>query len=336
VVRRPLGRSGFEISVIGFGAWQIGGPGGDFAWQRQDDNLSIAAIHAALDQGVNWIDTAPSYGSGHSETVVGRAVACLAEKPLIFTKCGCVWDDRGKQRFDLSPRSIRKEVEASLGRLGIDAIDLYQVHWPVPDDRLEAAWETLDGLRQDGLVRAIGACNVDEGRLERLRGVAPVAAIQPSYSLLDRRIEHGLLPYAREHAIGVVTYSPLQSGLLGGTITPERLRELPAGDWRRRDPQFQEPHVSQFLDFVNCLREVARPLDFSVAELAVAWVVRDPVVTGAIVGMSNPDQVERIAGAAYLDVSSVLPRIDICLARSVTLPRPPDRFVPPDAPTERV
>ena len=331
--RRLLGQTGDDISVIGFGAWQIGGPGGEFAWTPQDDGLSIAAIHAALDRGVNWIDTAPAYGCGHSEAVVGRAMAGLAEKPLVFTKCGCVWDADGNQWFDLSPESLRREVEASLRRLGVDAIDLYQLHWPIRDDQIELAWETLEEFKRTGLVRAIGASNFSVGQLERLRSIAPVATIQPGYSLLDRRFEDAVLPHARQHRLGVVVYSPLQSGLLGGTITRERMESLPPDDWRRRDPQFQEPHLSESLAFVRCLTEIARSLGASVAEVAVAWVLRDPVVSGAIVGISRPDQVDRIAGAAGLDLSSALVRIDECLATTITQPRPADRFVPPIAPT---
>jgi aryl-alcohol dehydrogenase-like predicted oxidoreductase len=333
VHRRLLGQTGNDISVIGFGAWQIGGPGGEFAWKPQDDRLSIAAIHAALDRGVNWIDTAPAYGCGHSEAVVGRTIAGLAEKPLVFTKCGCVWDTDGNQWFDLSPESLRREVGASLRRLGVDAIDLYQLHWPIRDDQIELAWETLEEFKRAGLVRAIGASNVRVGHLERLRSIAPVATIQPGYSLLDRRFEEALRPYAREHRIGVVAYSPLQSGLLGGTITRERMESLPPDDWRRRDPQFQEPHLSESLAFVRCLTEIARSLDASVAEVAVAWVLRDEVVSGAIVGFSRPDQVDRLVGAASLDLRSAVAHIDECLTTSIKLPRPADRFVPPSAPS---
>lgn len=330
--RRRLAGTEYDISVIGLGAWQIGGPGGEFAWTPQDDDLSVDAVHAALDRGVNWIDTAPAYGCGHSEEVVGRAIAGLAEKPLLFTKCGCVWDASGHQWFDLSPESLRRETEASLRRLGVEAIDLYQIHWPVPDEQLETAWETLEELRRAGLVRAIGASNVSVQQLERLRSTAPVASIQPGYSLLDRRVEETLLPYARDHGIGVVAYSPLQSGLLGGTISRERLESLPSDEWRLRDPQFRDPHVSEYLSFVECLHGVAESRATSVAEIAVAWVLRDPVVSGAIVGISRRDQVDRIVGAARLDLAPVLEQIERCLTASITLPRPPDRFVPPNAP----
>jgi aryl-alcohol dehydrogenase-like predicted oxidoreductase len=325
---RRLGKTGFEISVVGLGAWQIGGPGGEFAWHSQDDAISIAAIHAALDVGINWIDTAPAYGLGHSEEVIGKAIAGLAERPLVFTKCSCVWDDDGNQWFDLSPASLRREVEGSLRRLRIEAIDLYQVHWPVPDDQLEIGWETLIDFKRAGLVRAIGVSNVDVGQLERLGAIAPVETLQPAYSLLDRRIEEALLPYSGRHGIGVIVYSPLQSGLLGGTITRQRMANLPMDDWHRRDPQYQEPHLSEFLAFVECLRGVATSVDASVAEVAVAWVLRDPWVSGAVVGISAPHQVERIIGASSLDIKGELPSIDECLAGAITLPRPRDRFSP--------
>lgn len=333
--RRALGATGYEISVLGLGAWQIGGAGGRFAWRAQDEHVSVAAIHAALDRGVNWIDTAPAYGCGRSEEVVGRAIAGLAEPPLVFTKCGCIWDERGDQWFDLSPRSLRREIESSLQRLRVDAIDLYQVHWPVPDDELERAWETLADLQQGGLVRAIGASNVDVAHLERLRTIAPVSVVQVGYSLLDRRIEATLLPYLRQYEIGVLAYSPLQSGLLGGTMTRERLASLPPDDWRLRDPQFHDPHVSEYLAFVDCLADVAASLGASVAEVAVAWVLENPVVSGGIVGISRPEQVDRVLGAASLELEAALHLIERCLADTVRLPRPPDRFVPagqrPDA-----
>lgn len=334
--RRLLGRTGFEISLLGFGAWQIGGPGGEFAWQPQDEALSIAAIHAALDAGVNWIDTAPAYGLGRSEEVVGRALVERDERPLVFTKCGAVWDEAGRQWFDLSPVSLRRELEASLRRLRVDAIDLYQVHWPVPDEQLETGWEVLAEFKREGLVRAIGASNFTIGQLERLKQIAPVETLQPPYSLLDRRVETDLLPYCRGEGIRVLVYSPLQSGLLGGTMTKERMESLPDDDWRRRDPQFQEPHLAEYLAFVDCLRDVASCLGVTVPQLAVAWVLRDPVVTGAIVGISRADQVEEITHAASLELDRELTKVEECLARTLTLPRPPARFVPVERPSELV
>jgi aryl-alcohol dehydrogenase-like predicted oxidoreductase len=326
---RALGRTGFEISPIGFGGWQIGGPGGAFAWRAQDDSLSVAAVHAALDAGVNWIDTAPAYGSGHSEEIIGRAIRGRSEAPLVFSKCGVVWDDDGRQRFDLEPESLRRQLSDSLRRLQVEAIDLYQVHWPFPETQVDAAWETLDSFRQRGLVRAIGLSNVSVAEVERLQRLAPVASVQLAYSLLDRRAEDELLPHCRRHGIGVLAYSPLQSGLLGGTITHERMAALPPDDWRRRDPQFHEPHLSEYLSFVDCLRPIAAGLGASVAELAVAWTLRDEVVAGAIVGIANADRVAAVAGASSLVLSErALAGIERCAARTLTLPRPAPRFVP--------
>lgn len=328
--RRLLGATGYEISVLGMGAWQIGGRGGDFAWHDQDEAVSVGAVHAALERGVNWIDTAPAYGCGRSETIVGRAIAGLAFKPLIFTKCGCVWDSRGNLAFDLSSTSLRREVEASRLRLGVDAIDLLQLHWPVPDEQLEEAWETLVQLRREGSVRAIGVSNVTTAHLDRLRPIASVEVIQLGYSLLDRRAESSLLPYARRHQSAVLAYSPLQSGLLSGTMTYRRLANLPDDDWRLRDPQFREPHVSEYLAFVECLRPLASSLGMSVAELAIAWVLRDRTVSGAIVGISRPDQVAGLLGASGVDLdASALDQISRCFERSITRDRPADRFVPP-------
>jgi len=314
------------------GAWQIGGPGGKFAWKEQDELISRAAIAAALDAGVNWIDTAPAYGFGHSEEVIGRALAGMAERPLVFTKCSAVWDGEGRQWFDLSPASLRREVEASLERLRVDALDLLQIHWPVPDADLETGWSTLADLKRDGLVRAIGVSNFSVDQLERLGPIAPVETLQPSYSLLDRRVEMELLPYCRENGIGVLAYSPLRSGMLAGTMTHERMAALPPDDWRRRDPQFQEPHLSEFLEFGDCLQDIARRLGVTVAEVAVAWVLRDPVVSGAILGISRTEQVATIAGAAHLDLGAELAAIEECLGRTVTLPPPAERFVPEAAP----
>lgn len=333
MLRRALGRTGYSISVLGMGAWQIGGPGGTFAWQKQDESISAAAIAAALDAGITWIDTAPAYGFGHSEEVIGRALAGMGERPLVFTKCSAVWDNEGRQWFDLSPASLRREVETSLRRLRVDALDLLQIHWPVPDADLETGWSTLADLKSQGLVRAIGVSNFSVDQLERLQPIAPVETLQCSYSLLDRSCEAELLPYCQEHGVGVLGYSPLRSGLLGGTMTHERMAELPPDDWRRRDPQFHEPHLSEFLAFADCLRGVAQRLGVTVAEVAAAWVLRDPAVSGAIFGISAPHQIERIIGASSLDLDGELHRIEACLAGTITLPRPRDRFVPEPTPS---
>jgi aryl-alcohol dehydrogenase-like predicted oxidoreductase len=327
--RRDLGRTGLSISVLGFGGWQIGGPGGRFAWDSQDEVISIAAVRAACDAGVDWIDTAPSYGLGRSEEVVARAIRGLDVRPRVFTKCGIVWDDRGQTAFDLTPSSLRDQVRGSLRRLRSDALDLVHIHWPVPETDLEAGWGALAELKREGLVRAIGVSNVSVAQMERLRPIAPVDAAQPSYSLLDRRVEDDVLPYCAEHGIGVLAYSPLRSGLLAGTMTKKRLESLPERDWRRSDPQFQRPHIEEFLSFVESLRPVAARLEVSVAELAVAWVLRNAVVTGAIVGIARPEQVSMILGAASLQLDeSVVGELDELLKRTITLHRPRERFVP--------
>jgi aryl-alcohol dehydrogenase-like predicted oxidoreductase len=331
VQRRALGRTGFEISVVGFGAWEIGGPGGALSWRAQDDALSIRAIHAALDAGIDWIDTAPAYGLGHSEEVVGRALRSLRERPLVFTKCGLVWDGRGEIWSDLSAASVRDEVTASLRRLGVEALDLVHVHWPFPDRQLEEAWETLDDLRREGLVRAVGGSNFDVAQVRRAQRIAPVAAVQPPYSLVRREAEAELLPFCAAEGIGVVAYSPLASGLL--TMTRERMQELPPDDWRHLDPMFREPHLTEHLAVAGFLRELAAARGVSPAAAAIAWTLRNPAVTGAIVGISRPEQVPAAAAAAALALSHADARaLDERVGATLALPRPPDRFEPRERP----
>lgn len=326
---RPLGDSGFEISVVGLGAWQVGGPGGGFAWSAQPDDVSIASIHAALDAGVDWIDTAPAYGLGHSEEIVGRAVGSLTDRPRVFTKCSLVWDERGRVWSDLSPQSIRKEAAASLRRLRLDAIDLYQIHWPYPDHALEDAWETLVALRDEGVVRAIGVSNASLEQLVRLEATAPVASLQPPYSLLRREIESALLPHCGARGIGVIAYSPLASGLLSGTMSRERMASLPADDWRHRDPMFREPHLSQHLAVAELLRDLGEPYGATPAEVAIAWVLSHPAVTAAIVGISRPEQVGAATRAASLQLSEDdLAWLELQLTQTLRLAPPPDRFTP--------
>jgi aryl-alcohol dehydrogenase-like predicted oxidoreductase len=333
VERRRLGRTGFEISVIGFGAWEIGGPGGTFAWKRQDDSISIRAIHAALDAGVNWIDTAPAYGLGHSERVVGRALRSTTARPLLFTKCSLVWDDDGELWSDLTSASIRKEVAASLHRLGVDVIDLYQIHWPAPERQIERAWETLADLRQEGLVRAIGVSNFDMRQMQRLLAITPIGSLQSPYSLLHQEVEREIFPYCAAESIGVLAYSPLASGLLGGTITRERMAALPADDWRHRDPMFQEPYLTQHLEVVDLLRELADAHDATPASVAIAWVLRNPAVTGAIVGISRADQIPAAVRSVSLASSgSELAAIEARAHAALKLPRPMSRFEPRERP----
>lgn len=327
--QRALGGTGYEISVVGFGAWQIGGPGGGFAWPAQPEELSVASIHAALDQGITWIDTAPAYGLGRSEEIVGRAVGSLDERPLVFTKCSLVWDGRGRVWSDLTPPSIRREAAESLRRLRVDAIDLYQIHWPYPDEQLEDAWATLAALRDEGLVRAIGVSNASVAQLTRLEAIAPVASVQPPYSLLRRGIERELLPHCRDEGIGVIAYSPLASGLLSGTMSTQRMASLPADDWRRHDPMFREPHLSQHLAVADLLRALSAAYEASPAEVAIAWVLSRPAVTGAIVGISRPEQVGMVGRATSLGLTEDdLASLESQLTRTLRLPEPPDRFRP--------
>lgn len=327
--RRALGATGFDVSVIGFGSWQIGGAVGRLGWKSQDDGVSIAAIHAALDAGVNWIDAAPAYGFGHSEEVVGRALAGMSEPPLVFTKCGIVWDENANQRLDLSPQSIRRECGDSLRRLDVEVIDLYQFHWPIPDRDLEEAWSTIAELQVEGLVRAIGVSNFTVGQMERAQEVAPIATHQPPYSILDRRIEADVLPYCADHGIGVIVYSPLASGLLGDTISREGL-EADLTDWRHQDPLFQEPHLSEHLAVVTRLRSIARKRGATLADVAIAWTLRRDVVAGAIVGFSRPDQIPQAIGGAALELTlAEQDEIARALDELLVSSPPEPRLVPP-------
>ena len=284
---RRLGRHGPPLTVVGLGAWAIGGGDWRFGWGPQEDRDSIAAIHRALDTGVNWIDTAAVYGLGHSEETVARALDGRRDRPLVATKCGLVWDDRRRTRIDLSPDSIRREVDASLRRLRVETIDLYQCHWPDPKTPVEATWETMAALKREGKVRLIGVSNFDVPLLGRCLAVAPVDSLQPPYSLLDRAVEREILPYCREQGIGVVAYSPMQSGLLSGRFDPARLA---ANDWRRRDAAFTPPLLARNLAFAERLAAIAARRGKTAGQYAVAWVLRHPAVTSAIVGARRPDQ----------------------------------------------
>jgi aryl-alcohol dehydrogenase-like predicted oxidoreductase len=301
---RQLGASDLRVTLIGFGAWAIGGPGYAFAWGAQDDRDSIAAIHAALDAGVNWIDTAAVYGLGHSEEVVARALARRPERPYVFTKCGMVWDEHRDVSFRLKADSVRQECEASLRRLRVDAIDLYQVHWPRPDEDIEEGWAALAGLHKEGKVRHIGVSNFNVGQLRLAQSIAPVTSLQPPYSLLDRGIEKDVLPFAARQAIGVIAYSPMASGLLSGAMTHERVANLPFNDWRRGHPNFQEPRLSRNLRLAQLLRAIGHEHQVTAGAVAIAWVLHHPAVTGAIVGARGPAQVAGIVGAAELRLTS--------------------------------
>jgi len=300
---KQLGNSDLYLTPIGFGAWAIGGGGWEFAWGGQDDSDSIAAIREALDAGINWIDTAAVYGLGHSEEVVARALEGMGNRPYIFTKCSMVWDEHREIGHSLKANSIRRECEASLRRLKVNTIDLYQIHWPNPDEDIEEGWATLAKLKKEGKVRHIGVSNFDVAQMMRAQTIAPITALQPRYSLLHREIEEKILPFAGRENIGVIAYSPMASGLLTGAMTRERIAGLPANDWRKRHPDFQEPQLSRNLNMVRLLRAIGRLHGRTPAEVAVAWVLRYSAVTGAIVGARRPGQIQGVIGAADFHLS---------------------------------
>src|ERR1700722_6070330 len=301
---RQLGTSDLHIPPIGFGAWAIGGSGWEFAWGGQDDSDSIAAIHEALDAGVNWIDTAAVYGLGHSEEVVARALAGMTHRPYVFTKCSMTWDEDRQIGHSLKGASIRRECEASLRRLKVEAIDLYQIHWPNPDEDIEEGWATMAKLKEEGKVRHIGVSNFNVGQMQRALDIAPITSLQPRFSLIHREVEEEILPFAAWQEIGVIAYSPMASGLLTGAMTMERIEQLPTDDWRRNHPDFQEPHLSRNLRLVRLLRAIGAHHGRTPAEVAVAWVLHNRAVTGAIVGARKPGQITGVLGAAGVRLSS--------------------------------
>ncbi len=294
---RKLGASDLEITAIGIGAWAIGGAGYAFGWGEQDDQESIGAIHKGLEAGINWIDTAAVYGLGHSEEVVAKALKGLALRPYVFTKCERSWDSEGQIVKSLKRESIRQECENSLRRLQIDAIDLYQIHWPEPDEDIEEGWTTLAELQQEGKVRHIGVSNFNATQMARAQKIAPITSLQPPYSIIRRGIEEEILPYVLENGIGVIGYSPMASGLLSGAMTIERAAALPADDWRSRSVEFQEPKLSHNLAIAAKLGEVAARHGRTAGEAAIAWTLHHPAVTAAIVGIRHPGQVAGVAGA---------------------------------------
>jgi aryl-alcohol dehydrogenase-like predicted oxidoreductase len=299
----PLGDTGLKISRVGFGAWAIGGGGWEFGWGPQQDDESIAAIHRALELGVNWIDTAAAYGFGRSEEIVGRALRGLPERPYVFTKSSLLDDGTRHVRHMLKRDSILREAEGSLRRLGVDAIDLYQIHWPIPDEDIEEGWAAMATLKERGLVRHIGVSNFDASQLRRIQSIAPVETLQPQYSLIDRAAEAEVLPFAERHGIGVIVYSPMGSGLLTGGITRERIAAMPDDDWRKTDPRFTESQLSQHLALAARLRTIADRHDVSPGAVAVAWTLRNPAVDGAITGFRRPDQVAPVVAAAGLELT---------------------------------
>jgi len=300
---KQLGNSDLPITPVGYGAWAIGGSGWQFAWGGQDDNDSIAAIHQALELGINWIDTAAVYGLGHSEEMVSRALQSWSgPKPYIFTKCGVTWDAKGNVQHFLSGDSVRKEAENSLRRLKVDVIDLYQIHWPPDPDssQLEEGWSTLADLKREGKVRWIGVSNFNVKQLRRVQAIAPVTSLQPPYSVINRAVEEDILPYCLRENIGVIVYSPMASGLLTGAMTRERAAKLPKDDWRSSNPEFTEPRLSRNLELVERLREIAKRHGRTPGEVAVAWTLRNPAVTGAIVGARNARQASGVMRAGEL------------------------------------
>ena len=303
---RTLGNSDLQITPIGFGAWAAGGGDWQFSWGEQDDNDSVAAICRALEHGVNWIDTAAIYGLGHSEEVVARALKeWKGARPHVFTKCGMIWDDAKKIDYSLHADSVRRECENSLRRLGVDVIDLYQIHWP--DDNLEftlEGWSTLAKLKEEGKIRWAGASNFSRDELLQAHRIAPVTSLQPPYSLVRRDIEEDILPWCEENNVGVIAYSPMASGLLTGKMTHERAASLPEGDWRGRNAEFKEPKLSENLAAADRLKTVGARHNRSAGETAIAWTLRLPAVTGAIVGARSAGQIDGIIGGADLKLSA--------------------------------
>lgn len=291
------------ITPLGVGAWAMGGAGWAFSWGHQDDGESVGAIHAALDRGINWIDTAAVYGLGHSEEVVGRAVKERSDKPYVFTKCERVWGEDRQIRKSLKRDSILRECENSLRRLGVETIDLYQIHWPEPDEDVEEGWSTLAELQKEGKVRWIGVSNFSASQLARAQAIAPITSLQPPYSMIQAEIEKDILPFCAEHNIGTIVYSPMKSGMLTGAMTRERIENMHADDFRKRTPNFQEPLLTRNLKLVEGLREIGNRHGRTPGEVAIAWTLRRPEVTGAIVGMRSPAQVDGVIGAADFRLS---------------------------------
>ena len=300
---RKLGNSDLEITPLGVGAWAMGGTGWAFSWGDQDDSDSAGAIRAALDAGINWIDTAAVYGLGHSEEVVGAAVHGMSNKPFIFTKCERNWGTDRKIYPSLKAESIRQECENSLRRLKVDVIDLYQIHWPEPDADIEEGWTEMARLKEVGKVRWIGVSNFNVEQMKRAIKIAPITSLQPPYSMLVRRIEPEILPFVKQNNIGVICYSPMRAGLLTGKMTRERAMNLPADDWRSRDKDFQEPNLSRNLGLVELLREIGSRYGHTPGEVALAWTLHNPAITGAIVGLRKPEQIQGTIGAQTFRLS---------------------------------
>jgi aryl-alcohol dehydrogenase-like predicted oxidoreductase len=296
---RQLGNSDLHITAIGFGAWAIGGGGWAFAWGAQDDADSVATIREAIDLGINWIDTAAVYGLGHSEEVVAKALEGVSKRPLVFTKCARVWDENRQIGKCLKADSIRRECEASLKRLKVDVIDLYQIHWPEPDEDIEEGWQAVQKLKEEGKIRWAGVSNFSAEQMARVSKYGPITSLQPPYSMIRPEVEESILPYCKENNIGVIAYSPMASGLLTGAMTRERIAAMPADDWRReKNKYYQEPLLTRNLNLVELLRKIGSRHGRTPGEVAIAWVLRHPAVTAAIVGARKPGQLKELVGAA--------------------------------------
>jgi len=301
---RKLGNSDLALTPLGIGAWAMGGSGWKFSWGDQEDSDSVAAIRAAIDAGFNWIDTAAVYGLGHSEEVVGEALRGLSKKPLVFTKGERTWDENRQIVPCLKAASIRKECEDSLRRLGVDVIDLYQMHWPEPDADVEEGWTEMARLKDEGKVRWLGVSNFSVEQMKRAMKIAPITSLQPPYSLLVRKIEAEILPFVKENNIGVICYSPMRAGLLTGKMTRERALALPENDWRSRDADFKEPKLSRNLELVELLRKIGAAHGKEPGEVALAWALYNPAITAAIVGLRKAEQVKGTVGAMDFRLSA--------------------------------
>jgi aryl-alcohol dehydrogenase-like predicted oxidoreductase len=296
---KQLGNSDLQLTAIGFGAWAIGGGNWDFAWGAQDDDESVGAIHQALDEGINWIDTAAIYGLGHSEEIVGKAVKGRAEKPLIFTKCSMRWDEKRTIYRSLTAKSVAEELDASLRRLGVETIDLYQIHWPNPEGEIEEGWAEMARQQKAGKVRWIGVSNFNVEQMKRAQAIAPITSLQPPYSMLRPAVEAEILPFCQENGIGVINYSPMVSGLLTGRMSAKRVAAMPADDWRRKAAEFNEPKLSRNLRLVEVLREIGSEHGVQPGVVAVAWTLHHPAITAAIVGGRSAEQVKGLAPALH-------------------------------------
>ena len=308
--KKLLGNSDLDLSPIGLGTWAIGGGGLASSWGPQDDNDSIAAIHQAIDLGMNWIDTAPVYGLGHSEEIVGKAVKSASAKPYIFTKCSRTWNE--KRETGNSLKGIRREVEESLRRLQVSTIDLYQMHWPKPEDDIEEGWSVMADLQKQGKVRWIGVSNFEVGHMERVMKIAPITSNQPPYSIINRNIEDAILPFCAQHHIGTINYAPMHSGLLTGRMTKERVAHFPEDDFRKRAKNYQEPFLSRNLAWAEFLKTIGLRHGVSAGVIAIAWTLHNPGITAAIVGGRNAEQVRgvapvlsfRLADAEYMEIEA--------------------------------